>query len=236
MNTLKQRIQKYWDKRSASFGQDRRKDLESMTHCVWEKELDSYIGNARNLRILDIGTGSGFFAAIMARKGHRVTGIDLSSEMLKEARSLAQSLHLEIEFLQMDSEKLEWEDESFDIVMSRNVMWTLENPEGAYREWLRVLKKGGKLIVFDANHGQVEYAKIARSERGHSSLDVFDIAMLEECDNISALLPLSRLHRPAWDKEILEHFGVSELYIDTEAGSRLYEKEYAKTFCICAVK
>ena len=45
----------------------------------------------------------------------------------------------------------EFEDESFDVIISRNLTWNLPHPEMAYKEWLRVLKKGGKLLNFDAN-------------------------------------------------------------------------------------
>ena len=39
---------------------------------------------------------------------------------------------------------------SFDVIVNRNVTWTLENPKDAYKEWMRVLKPGGSLIIFDA--------------------------------------------------------------------------------------
>ena len=50
----------------------------------------------------------------------------------------------------MDTHKLEFEDDSFDVIVNRNVTWTLENPRDAYKEWMRVLKPGGSLIIFDA--------------------------------------------------------------------------------------
>lgn len=55
------------------------------------------------------------------------------------------------EFYIMDSHILEFEDNYFDLIVSRNVTWTLYNPQKAYKEWKRVLKPGGKLIIFDAN-------------------------------------------------------------------------------------
>ena len=57
-----------------------------------------------------------------------------------------------------DAEKLDFADESFDVVISRNLTWTLPHPIDAYQEWMRVLKKGGVLINFDA-----EYAKGAHN-------------------------------------------------------------------------
>ena len=50
----------------------------------------------------------------------------------------------------MDAQKLDFEDNTFDVVISRNLTWNLEHPDVAYREWVRVLKVGGRLLNFDA--------------------------------------------------------------------------------------
>ena len=54
-------------------------------------------------------------------------------------------------FWRMDAQKLDFEDNTFDVVISRNLTWNLEHPDVAYREWVRVLKAGGRLLNFDAN-------------------------------------------------------------------------------------
>lgn len=51
----------------------------------------------------------------------------------------------------MDGQNLEFADGTFDVVISRNLTWNLENPQKAYSEWQRVLKEGGVLLNFDAN-------------------------------------------------------------------------------------
>ena len=48
----------------------------------------------------------------------------------------------------MDAENLRFADESFDVVISRNLTWTLPDVKSAYREWVRVLKKGGHTFEF----------------------------------------------------------------------------------------
>ena len=48
----------------------------------------------------------------------------------------------------MDAQALEFEDESFDVIISRNLTWNLPHPEMAYKEWLRVLKKRWKAFEF----------------------------------------------------------------------------------------
>ncbi len=44
---------------------------------------------------------------------------------------------------------MEFPDETFDLVISRNLIWNLDDPKAAYREWLRVLKPERKLMIFD---------------------------------------------------------------------------------------
>ena len=51
----------------------------------------------------------------------------------------------------MDAQALTFADTSFDVVVSRNLTWNLQEPAVAYKEWCRVLKKGGLLLNFDAN-------------------------------------------------------------------------------------
>ena len=67
----------------------------------------------------------------MAHLGHQVTGIDLTPAMLEEASTMAASLELDIDFRQMDAQQLEFENETFDVVLSRNLTWTLPEPETA---------------------------------------------------------------------------------------------------------
>ena len=103
------------------------------------------------MAVLDIGTGPGFFPIIMSKLGHRVTGVDSSVTMLDEAKENLKRNNVEATLMCESADDLPFEAESFDCVINRNVAWTLSNPEKSYLEWLRVLKKGGKLIIFDAN-------------------------------------------------------------------------------------
>lgn len=51
----------------------------------------------------------------------------------------------------MDAQHLQFADESFDAIVSRNVLWNLEDPAMAYREMYRVLRPGGTILVEDGN-------------------------------------------------------------------------------------
>ena len=86
------------------------------------------------MKILDIGTGPGFFAIILAQAGYQVTAVDYTEEMLKEARHNAGELAEKIQWLQMDAQNLDFPDQTFDAVVSRNLTWNLENPTRAYQD------------------------------------------------------------------------------------------------------
>ncbi|MEJ7170251.1 class I SAM-dependent methyltransferase, partial [Staphylococcus epidermidis] len=73
--------------------------------------------------ILDIGTGAGFLAILCSKYDCDVTGIDISPEMIHQAQNLSQELNVHIQFKVMDAEGLNFADDSFDLVIARNVTW-----------------------------------------------------------------------------------------------------------------
>src|SRR6202035_89088 len=105
----------------------------------------------RPLHILDVGTGPGVMAFILAELGHRVTAIDRAPGMLDQARRTAQRLNLPVEFRQGDAEEISFPHASSDGLISRLVLWNLPNPGKALTEWARVLRSGGKLLIIDAD-------------------------------------------------------------------------------------
>ena len=102
--------------------------------------------------ILDVGTGTGvvaFRAATKVGDGGRVVGIDLSEGMLSAANAKAERVGLaeRIAFRQMDAEKLEFPDATFDVAVSLFALLHFPNPLTALKEIHRVLKPGGRLVV-----------------------------------------------------------------------------------------
>lgn len=83
--------------------------------------------------------------------GHEVTGIDLSEGMLEKAEHNAENMNLEIDFFHGDAENLSFESGSFDLVTNKFLLWTLQDPSCAVREWRRVLKPGGMVFSIDGD-------------------------------------------------------------------------------------
>lgn len=160
--------------------------------------------------------------------------------MIENAIQLAEEENADCRFQVMDAENPMFADETFDVVISRNLTWTLPNAEHAYGEWMRVLKTGGVLLNFDANYGKEDVADTKGLPEAHAHFKVGN-EMLEECERIKLQLPISRKNRPAYDVAVLCENTAGEIRIDTSLGKRIYlEKDEfynpAPMFSICAVK
>src|SRR6202165_5137944 len=99
-------------------------------------------------RVLEVGVGTGISLPQYA-SNLRVFGTDISEAMLRKAKAPVDDLSLKnIEGLAvMDAEKLEFPDNSFDVVMAQYVVTAVPNPEAALDEFARVLRVGGELII-----------------------------------------------------------------------------------------
>lgn len=224
ISAMEQRVRHYWTLRSHDFVAVRKNELENEMGQKWLRETERLLPEKEHLRILDVGTGTGFFAVLLAQAGHQVEGIDLTPAMLEEARSLAAQRNLDIVFREMDAQALSYAEESFDVVLSRNLTWTLPEPEKAYREWFRVLKPGGWLLNFDADYAanvrshSMQNCKVAPdSPYGHIGMTD---ALQQENDEITLTMDIGQL-RPAWDMRVLRRIGFSDCRTDATVGQRI---------------
>lgn len=252
MAELLHSIGQYWTRRAPSYTDVIKKNLADGWDQVWADELISHFpdGGDRPLRVLDIGTGPGFYAIILARRGYDVTAVDYSEGMLQEAKRNVGALADKIRFARMDAQKLAFADGSFDAIVTRNLTWNLPDPAGAYREWMRVLRPGGALVNFDANwyaylfneDKQQEYQRDRTNARLAGVEDHEAYAETDMMEGISRMLPMGRLRRPQWDMDTLNALGFSAVNADTSVGKRLWNPEekinYASTpgFMVWATK
>ena len=216
----KKKITNYWAKRSDSFMEQRRAELHSDMADKWLKEIRTFLPDGK-LRILDVGCGAGFFSILLAKLGHEVTGIDLTPDMIKNAKQLAEEEQAECEFAVMDAENPEFQEGTFDVIVSRNLTWTLPHVKHAYGEWLRVLKKGGVLLNFDANYGITDFSNVEDLPENHAH-NMLGNEMMRECEEIKRQLPISSYSRPAWDLETLGAMSLKEFHVDLGISSRIY--------------
>jgi Methylase involved in ubiquinone/menaquinone biosynthesis len=102
-----------------------------------------------NKKVLDIACGEGYGSNLMAVNATYVTGIDINEEIITKAREKYKRPNLE--FLQGNAEKLPFDDNSFDIVVSFETIEHLENHQALFSEIKRVLKPDGILIISTPN-------------------------------------------------------------------------------------
>jgi len=99
------------------------------------------------VRLLDVGCGAGQLTLPAARKGIRVTGLDLAANLVQQARTKAAEEGLTIHVDEGDAEDLPYPDGSFDVVMSLIGAMFAPRPELVASEMCRVCRPGGKIIM-----------------------------------------------------------------------------------------
>lgn len=225
MEEIKKEISSYWSGRSEDFARLREEELNSEMAELWQRELEKGLPKGAGLRILDVGTGCGFFAVLLGKLGHHVTGVDLTPAMIEKAKRLAGDHGVEADFRVMDAEHPDFPEGSFDVVVSRNLTWTLPHPAQAYREWLRVLKEGGVLLNFDADYGKEDLLGELDSLPKEHAHNHMSCGQLKECDNIKKQLMINKMSRPSWDAEVLRSLGCAEVTVDLDVYRRIYREE-----------
>ncbi len=235
MEKILERVENYWDNRSEGYCQTNIEELNSFKKEAWIDIIKEYapIARERNLKVLDIGTGPGFFAIIMASFGYEVTAIDYTQAMLEKAKYNASIYNSNINFKRMDAHVLDFADNTFDLVVSRNLTWNLERPTEAYIEWHRVLTEGGRLLNFDANwylhvhdpQKRKEYEQDRVNSLEKKVNDHYTNTNTKEMEDIARRLPLSKEYRPEWDTKELLKIGFKKIMIETEIGNRVWNEE-----------
>lgn len=98
-------------------------------------------------RILDVACGAGQTAIPMARAGAKVTGVDIATNLIEQARARVQAENLDARFEEGDAEMLPYPDGSFDIVLSLIGAMFAPRPELVAAELKRVCRPGGRIVM-----------------------------------------------------------------------------------------
>ncbi|EHQ89726.1 class I SAM-dependent methyltransferase [Desulfosporosinus youngiae] len=245
---LENRIEGYWDRQETSKGKSIQNDLWHKKEA-WESLLIKYIGRGKNLKALDVGTGDGFLAILLAELEYSVTAIDCYPDRLEQARKNVKAAGKSMRFLKAKPHAIGLPNESVDVIVSRNTLGLVPNPKEVYQEWFRLLKPSGKVLVFDANwylplnnpelRRQCDtYRRLALKKGYPDKL----ISKKRVSDAIARKMPLSFEKRPLWDHGALRRCGFQEIEVE-ENISRLVFNELERIlyhptpmFAICATK
>lgn len=157
-NKIKQDIARAWDISSETYdSQEGHGIQDKIEREAWKRIFKNLLPSG-SLEVLDVGCGTCEIGLLFAEMGHHVTGLDLSDKMLTKAREKASRRGFDSVFKKGDAENPPFEPETFDVIVNRHLLWTLPHPDIAVKNWKKVLKKGGTLIVIDGvwNDGSID--------------------------------------------------------------------------------
>lgn len=146
-------VETYYDRKSESYESVRNSLVFRIYDAITWRYLEPYVPTSADSLVLDAGGGNGRWAIPMAKKGCRVVLVDISEGMLNVARQriAAEELEDRIEIQKGDMRKLDWPNETFDLIFSDHTLFLFDNPDEAVRELARVLKSGRCIIMSAQN-------------------------------------------------------------------------------------
>ena len=146
---LAEDIRDYWSRRSATF------DLAFGHHiapgpeaAAWAVPM-AHLGPAPQ-RVLELACGTGEVTRLVHDLGHDVTALDFSEAMLTVARA-KHAGQPRLRFLHADAQNTMEPAGHYDAILCRHLVWTLTSPQAAFADWFRILRPGGRLLVYDGD-------------------------------------------------------------------------------------
>lgn len=140
-----------WNKEAETFDQAADHGLrDPLTRAAWAGLLLPLL-SARPQVIADLGCGTGTLSVLLAEAGHHVHGVDFSANMLSLAREKARWVTPAVRFVEGDAADPPLSAHSFDVVLSRHVLWAMPDPATALQNWRRLLRGGGQFILVEGN-------------------------------------------------------------------------------------
>jgi SAM-dependent methyltransferase len=139
MESLKTKLKSTW--MAGDFGQVAKVIEDSATEFI--NRLNLKPGD----RVLDVACGTGNTAIPAAQAGADVTGVDIATNLLEQARARADAEGLKIQFDEGDAEILPYPDNSFDVVVTMYGAMFAPRPELVSKELVRVCKPGGRIAM-----------------------------------------------------------------------------------------
>jgi SAM-dependent methyltransferase len=138
-----------WDAEAATFDDEPDHGLgDPATRAAWRELLLEHLPPAP-ARVADLGCGTGTLSVLLAAEGYDVRGIDLSPEMVARAEAKAEAAGVAATFAVGDASDPQLPAGSFDVVLSRHVLWALPDPAAGLARWVALLAPGGRLVLVE---------------------------------------------------------------------------------------
>jgi len=139
LEAIKARQKATWE--SGDFGQIARSIETAAEEFMGRQPLKN------GSQVLDVACGTGNLAVIAARRSCSVSGIDIASNLISQARARAAAENLRIDFQEADAEALPFADSQFDLVVGMFGVMFAPRPEVAAAELRRVTRPGGQIAL-----------------------------------------------------------------------------------------
>ncbi|MBJ7452284.1 MAG: class I SAM-dependent methyltransferase [Blastococcus sp.] len=138
----------YWDAQAQTFDDEPDHGLTDVrVRQAWARLLLSLI--PASAYVADLGSGTGTLAVLLAEAGHTVSGVDIAPRMVAAARAKAGSAGVAAHFVVGDAAAPPWAPDTFDVVLSRHVLWAMPQPDEALERWIALLRPGGRLLLVE---------------------------------------------------------------------------------------
>jgi ubiquinone biosynthesis O-methyltransferase len=150
----------------------------------------------KGMKVLDVGCGTGNFSIKLAKLGCSVTGIDISDNMLQIAQNKAEVENLDIQFLHMNLNDLNFNENKFDAVFSMAAFEFVDDEDApkALEGMLKVVKNGGQVLIGTISSNS-SWGKLYKDESFRKNT-VFEYAKFKTLDDMKS-----------WNKEKLVDSG-----------------------------
>jgi len=148
-----EQVANQWDQMRQSFFSEKVREMAYVAANVQAGKLAA-----------DIGAGTGFIVEGLVQKGLRVIAIDQSESMIEEMKRKYKALDV-VDCRIGESENLPIENGTVDYVFSNMYLHHVESPPRAIEEIVRVLKKGGKIVITDLDEHEYEFLRTEQHDR-----------------------------------------------------------------------
>jgi len=139
----------YWDSQADTFDEQPDHGLRDPgVRQAWQRLLLAHLP-AAPAAVADIGCGTGSLSVLLAGAGYAVTGLDSAPKMIRAARAKAAAARVSTRFVTSDAASPALPEGSFNVVLSRHVLWAMPDVDEALAAWVRLLQPGGMLMLIE---------------------------------------------------------------------------------------